>query len=155
MKLVIQVVKSAEIRVVRHSDAEVSEGKETVAEIGKGMLVFVCFEREEDKKHFKYFSEKLPELKIFKKATEYRIDQSLREIDGEILVVSQFTLSAILEGTKPTFHKALPSKQAKVYFEEFIEELKKVYPKTKSGVFGAQMEVELINDGPITFILEK
>lgn len=147
MKLVIQVVKEANVKV----------DNDPVAEIYRGMLVFVCFEKESDKEYLKYFTERLPELKIFpiSEEGEIKIKASLRQIDGEILVVPEFTLSASFDEVKPTFHKALPFKQAKIYYDEFIKELKKVYPKVKIGIFGAIMEISLINDGPITFILEK
>ena len=100
-----------------------------------------------------YFAQKLLKLRIFEDE-QGKMNKSILDIEGEILVVSQFTLCAdCKKGTRPSFDNAKEPKAAKEYYEKFVEILKKSGINIKTGVFGAHMQVGLINNGPVTIIL--
>ncbi len=144
MRIVIQRVKKARVSV---------EGK-TVSEIGKGMVILVGFKAQDDEKKVLKISEKLPKLRIFEDQSN-KMNLSLLDVQGEILVVSEFTLYGNLEkGLRPSFTDAMPAQNAKRLYELFISKLKENQVKVKSGIFGAKMLVEIHNDGPVTFIAQ-
>lgn len=161
MRMVIQRVKKAKVVV---------EGK-AVGQIGQGLLLFLGIgetDREiknQDEK-IKKLAVKILKIRIFDlsfasptgKASEgkkEKFDKSVLDIKGEILVVPQFTLFAdCSKGNRPFFGSAASPPIAKPLFEKLITELKKTGLKVESGVFGAKMEVEAVNDGPVTIILE-
>ena len=144
MKAVIQVVREASVTV---------ENK-VIARIGKGMLVFVCFDKFEDQGQVDTFAQRLCQIRVFDNR-EGKIDRSVIDLGAEILIVSQFTLAARLEGNTFSFFKALPYNEAKIVYDEFMKVLRGQYNKVQEGIFGAEMQVALVNDGPVTFLLEK
>jgi len=144
MRAVIQRVKSAEVLV----DGRVS-GK-----IGNGLLVFVGMARGDGEEDISYLTSKLPDLRIFEDASG-KFNLSLREIGREMLVVSQFTLYGdCRKGRRPSFTEAEDPALAKDLYERFISRLREQNIPVQTGEFQAKMEVHLINDGPVTLILE-
>ncbi len=144
MRAVIQRVKSAEVLV----DGRVS------GRIGKGLLVFVGVGRGDDERDLSYLTSKIPELRIFEDESE-KFNLSLKEIGGEMLVVSQFTLYGdCRKGRRPSFTEAEDPTLARDLYERFILRLREQNISVQSGEFQARMEVRLINDGPVTLILE-
>ena len=145
MKTVIQRVKSASVRVKN----------QIVGEIQSGLLVLVGFGRNDNPEVFKPTIEKIMHMRIFSNASG-RFDHSVHELKGEVLLVPQFTLFAdTSHGRRPEFFTALEPKTASAYFTQFAEEFKKISNlKVETGEFGADMQVELINDGPVTIIYE-
>jgi len=144
MRAVIQRVKSAEVLV----DGRVS------GRIGKGLLVFVGVGRGDDERDLSYLTLKIPELRIFEDQSE-KFNLSLKEIGGEMLVVSQFTLYGdCRKGRRPSFTEAEDPPLARGLYERFILRLREQNIPVQTGEFQARMEVHLINDGPVTLILE-
>ncbi len=144
MKAVIQRVSYACVRV---------DGKIT-GEIRKGLLVLLGVAQEDEEKDLEKLVKKVTELRIFQDG-EGKTNLSLKEIDGEILVVSQFTLLAdCKKGRRPSFIKAGNPEKAKAMYEKFSEECRKRVGKVETGVFGADMKVDLQNDGPFTIVLD-
>jgi D-tyrosyl-tRNA(Tyr) deacylase len=145
MRIVLQRVKEAAVRV---------EGQE-VARIGPGLLLLVGIAREDDEAELSFWAKKIPQLRIFPDE-EGRFNRSLSEVNGEILCVSQFTLFGdCRKGRRPSFSDAAPGPQAVELFERFVSLLRAEGAPVKTGVFGAYMEVSLVNDGPVTLILER
>jgi D-tyrosyl-tRNA(Tyr) deacylase len=143
MKLVIQRVKEAAVRV----DGEV------VGKIGKGALVFFGVHKDDVPENTLWFVQKLIHLRFFTDS-EGKMNLSLLDVGGEVLVVSQFTLYAdCKEGRRPDFGQTAPGAVAKPIYEKFVEELKTVLKSVETGRFGAAMEVNLTNDGPVTLIV--
>ncbi len=143
MKLVIQRVDSASVTI---------ENK-LYSSINKGLLVLFGVEKDDSEDMLEYFAQKLLKLRIFEDE-QGKMNKSILDIEGEILVVSQFTLCAdCKKGTRPSFDNAKEPKVAKEYYEKFVEILKKSGINIKTGVFGAHMQVGLINNGPVTIIL--
>lgn len=145
MKIVLQRVKEASVVVER----------KTVAEIGRGVCLLVGFERGDGQNEVVYLAKKVAELRMFPD-NEGKMNLSLLDIGGEVLVVSQFTLAAsVKKGRRPGFDRAEKPEKAEELFQDFVSELEKKALPVKTGRFGRIMEVRLINDGPVTFILEK
>ena len=144
MKLVIQ----------RVTQALVSVENITVGEINKGYLIFLGVEKEDSEKTVKEYVEKVVNIRIVSDENN-KMNKSIIESNGEILVVSQFTLLANTgKGRRPSFTKAGDPKLAKQFYQLFIKELKnRGVAKVESGKFGAYMEVSLTNDGPVTFVI--
>ncbi|OGP73126.1 MAG: D-tyrosyl-tRNA(Tyr) deacylase [Deltaproteobacteria bacterium RBG_16_49_23] len=144
MRAVIQRVKSAEVLV----DGRVS-GK-----IGKGLLVFVGVARGDGEGDLSYLTTKLPDLRIFEDEAG-KFNLSLREINGEMLVVSQFTLYGdCRKGRRPSFTEAEDPALARDLYEQFISRLREQNIPVQTGEFQARMEVHLVNDGPVTLLLD-
>ncbi len=145
MKLVAQRVKEAKVTV---------DGVVTGA-IGSGMLVLLGVHAEDKVDKIPWFINKLLNLRIFED-DKGKMNLSIKEISGEILVVSQFTLYAnCASGRRPDFLEAAPPVIAKPIYEKFVDEIKKALGRVQTGSFGAYMEVSLTNDGPVTIILEE
>lgn len=144
MKVVIQRVKEARV-IVRD---------ETITQIGKGILVFLGIGKEDTEEKAIKLAKKVSELRIFED-DQGKMNLSIKDIQGEILVVSQFTLYAdCWDGRRPSFDPCAEHKKAEELYNFFITELAKMGVIVKQGKFAAKMEVELINDGPVTFFLE-
>jgi len=139
--------------VQRVNNAEVIINKKEVASIKRGFLVFVAFKKGDSEEKIQELANKILNLRIM--ADEHdKINLSLKDVAGEILVVPEFTLYADTSQRRPYFGQALESDIAKEYFEKFIALLNESGLKIASGVFGAMMKVYLENDGPATIILE-
>ncbi|MEO0094205.1 MAG: D-aminoacyl-tRNA deacylase [candidate division WOR-3 bacterium] len=146
MRAVIQRVNSA--RVETGSPAKI------VGAIEKGLLVFLGIGKNDTTETVQKMAQRIPQLRIFED-DQGKMNRSLKEIGGEILVVSQFTLYAdTSQGLRPSFSEACEPNRAKELYERFIAELRYSGLKTETGIFGAKMKVKLENDGPVTFILE-
>ncbi len=144
MRLILQRVTRAAVRV---------EGKE-VAQIGRGILVFAGIEKGDTQKQVETAINKLAGLRIFEDA-EGRMNLDSKAIRGAFLVVSQFTLAGSLaKGRRPSFDRAAPAEEAEPLVEALAEGLREKGFEVAMGSFGAHMEVELVNDGPVTFIFD-
>lgn len=145
MRLVIQRVSEAGLKI----DGELHSS------IGKGFVVLLGIEDEDDTGDMDYLIQKLCQMRIFADA-EGKMNLDIRQVQGEILVVSQFTLHASTKkGNRPSFLKAARPEKAIPLYERFIAETERHLGRpVKTGVFGADMKVSLINDGPVTILLD-
>ncbi len=144
MKLLIQRVAKAEVRV---------EGQ-AVGQISQGFLVLCGFKKGDSIDNIARMAEKCLNLRVFEDIEE-KMNLSLLDIKGELLAVSQFTLYAdCRKGRRPGFDNSMLPEQAKQYYELFVEELKKSHLKVEKGIFGAKMKIKLVNDGPVTIMLD-
>ena len=145
MKVVIQRVSSASVTI----DSKI------VAEIQKGLLVLVGIEDADTQEDTNWLCQKIANLRIFGDENEV-MNLSVRDIDGEIIVVSQFTLQASTKkGNRPSYIKASKPDVAIPIYEGFVQQLEKeLGKKVQTGVFGADMKVSLLNDGPVTIIID-
>lgn len=144
MRLVLQRVSRAKVSV---------EG-ETVGEIGKGILVLLGISDEDSEKEAVYLLDKTVNLRIFEDEEE-KMNLSLLDIKGELLVVSQFTLYGdARKGRRPSFIKAAAPDEANRLYEFFVAEAREKVEKVATGCFQAMMDVELVNDGPVTILLD-
>ncbi|AZB08824.1 D-tyrosyl-tRNA(Tyr) deacylase [Chryseobacterium sp. G0162] len=144
MKIVIQRVSEAHVKV---------EGK-IVGEIGKGLMLLVGIDENDEKADADWLVQKILNLRIFGDEDD-KLNLSVKDISGEILCISQFTLIAdYKKGNRPSFIKAAKPDQAVPLFDYFKEEMVKSGLKTESGIFGADMKVSLINDGPVTIVMD-
>ncbi|MDQ3801866.1 MAG: D-aminoacyl-tRNA deacylase [Acidobacteriota bacterium] len=138
----------------RVSRAKVTVGGETVGEIGKGILILLGVAREDTENEAVYLLEKTLNLRIFEDA-EGKMNLSLLDIKGELLVVSQFTLYGdARKGRRPSFIEAAAPAEANRLYEFFAREARKQIAKVETGKFQAMMDVELVNDGPVTILLD-
>ena len=140
--------------IQRVSRAKVSVGGETVGEIGRGILVLLGVSRDDTEKEAIYLLEKTLNLRIFEDAEE-KMNLSLLDVRGELLVVSQFTLYGdARKGRRPSFIEAAAPEKANALYEFFASEARKQIEKVETGRFQAMMDVELVNDGPVTILLD-
>ena len=145
MKLVIQRVKEASVEV----------NKNVVGQIDKGLLIFVGITHTDTKEIADYLVKKVCNLRIFEDENS-KMNLSLKDVKGKLLIVSQFTLYANCEsGNRPSFTDAAKPDTANELYEYFCEKCKDNGIEVKKGIFGADMKVNLLNDGPVTIILEK
>lgn len=139
------------IQRVKHSQLHIDGALH--ADISQGLLALVGLEKGDDERSLGKMLDKLLAYRVFADA-EGKMNLSLRDIAGDLLLVSQFTLAADTQkGLRPGFSSALPSAEAKPLFENMVQEAVARHPNTQSGVFGADMQISLLNDGPVTFIL--
>ena len=132
----------------------VVDGK-IVSEIGKGLLVLLGAEKGDTEALADYLAKKIVNLRIFPDEKD-KMNVSIKDVVGEVLVVSQFTLASyIKKGNRPSFSDALEEKIAEKLYEKFVDDIKSEGLHVRKGVFKARMEVSLVNDGPVTFILER
>ena len=142
------------VLIQRVSYAEVVIGGKTNGAINQGLLLLVGMEQADTAPTVSRMTERVLNYRVFSDA-EGKMNLSVRDIQGGILVVSQFTLAADTQkGLRPGFSKAAPPKLAKNLFEQFVAELKALHHPIAEGIFGADMQVSLTNDGPVTFLLE-
>jgi D-tyrosyl-tRNA(Tyr) deacylase len=139
--------------VQRVSRARVLVAGEARAEIGSGLLVLLGVARGDDAAAAQRLAGKVARLRVFED-DEGRFDRSVADVAGAALVVSQFTLIAdTAKGNRPSFTEAAPPEQAEPLYRQFCQELAALGVPVQTGVFGARMRVELVNDGPVTIIL--
>jgi D-tyrosyl-tRNA(Tyr) deacylase len=140
--------------VQRVASAEVRVAGEPVGAISRGVLAFIAVRREDTAVAAERLLARLLEYRIFPDAAG-RMNRSLREVDGGLLLVPQFTLAAdTRNGTRAGFSDAADPEQARRLFGHLLERARATYPHVSAGVFGAHMQVSLTNDGPVTFWLE-
>ena len=143
MRAVIQRVNSASVTV----------NNKVVAGIKKGLVVFLGVETGDSSEQAKYLAQKIVDLRIFNDQNR-KMNLNAKEVDAELLVVSQFTLCAdLIKGRRPSFEGAAPKELAEELYSEFIQYLKASQLKIEQGIFKEYMTVHLENDGPVTFIL--
>lgn len=144
MRLVIQRVKEAKVTV----DSKV------IGQIALGMLIFVGVAKGDSEKDVEYLIQKAAQLRIFEDR-EGKMNLSLAEAGGEFLVISQFTLLGnCVKGRRPSFDAAADPQSAEELYNIFVQKLREQGFKVATGEFRAMMEVSLVNDGPVTFVLE-
>lgn len=144
MRLVVQRVKNASVTVKN----------EVCGEINQGLLVFVGIGKNDSEKEADYMVRKLLRLRVFEDENE-KMNLSVRDIDGDLLLVSQFTLYGdVSHNNRPNFRNAMNPNDAEVLFDYFVEKCRE-YIHVETGIFGEFMDVELLNDGPVTVLIEK
>lgn len=144
MKILIQRVKNASVTI----------DNKLYSSIKAGILALVGIEKGDTAEQTEKLAKKIVNLRIFSDEND-KMNRSLLDVGGEMLIVSQFTLCGdCRKGTRPGFDKSAPPDIANALYEKFIQEVKTYGIKTGTGVFGAMMEVSLLNDGPVTFMLE-
>lgn len=140
--------------VQRVLNASVSIDGDLICGIGAGILVLVGFNKDDTVSDFDYIAKKCVDLRIFDDDNGV-MNISLADMHGEILIVSQFTLYGdARKGRRPSYFDAAPPGIAKKLYDDFLKQLGKYYSDVKSGVFGADMQVSLVNDGPVTILLD-
>lgn len=144
MRLVVQRVKRASCTV----------DNDLISEIGKGFMVLVGIGLDDDKTVVSKMANKLAKLRVFED-DDGKMNLSLNDVGGKILSISQFTLYAdCSKGNRPSFNLAKKGDEAKMLYDFFNEELRKLGIDTKNGIFGADMKIDLLNDGPVTIIMD-
>ena len=145
MRIVVQRVLKAKVEI---------EGR-TYSEIGKGLLVLLGVEIGDNEEKAAWLAKKICELRIFPDENG-KMNLSVKDIYGEVLIVSQFTLASyIKKGNRPSFSNAAPSSEAIPAYEYFVKKVSDEVGSVKTGVFGADMQISLINNGPVTFIMKR
>lgn len=140
--------------VQRVSRAKVTVGNELTGEIGRGLLVLLGVSGKDTEADADYLVEKIVNLRIFEDADD-KMNLSLFDVRGEMLVVSQFTLYGDTRGgRRPSFIKAAPPQRANELYEYFVSKARAHIPKVETGRFQAMMDVELVNDGPVTILID-
>ncbi len=138
----------------RVSSANVSAGGQIVGEIKRGLLVFLCAVKDDTEKDLDYLVKKVSQLRIFED-DRGKMNLSVADIKGAVLVVSQFTLAASTrKGNRPSFDNAETPETAKMMYDVFVQRLRDAGIPVQAGVFGAMMEVSLVNDGPVTIWID-
>lgn len=145
MKALIQRVKQASVTI----------DEELYSSIGYGMLIFLGVEKSDEIENARKLGEKLINLRIFEDQNG-KMNKSLLDVKGEILVVSQFTLMGdCKKGTRPSFDNAAPVEKAKELYDNFVKIISQFGLNVKTGEFQAMMDISLINEGPVTLMVEK
>lgn len=145
MKALLQRVKKASVKIDERIHSE----------IGQGILIFLGVEKKDSASQAEFLANKVCNLRIFEDEFN-KMNLSVKDINGEILIVSQFTLASnCKKGTRPSFDNAMEPIEAKNIYENFVSFVKENNIQVKTGEFGSMMDIELINDGPVTFILTK
>ncbi|MFH1625575.1 MAG: D-aminoacyl-tRNA deacylase [Pseudomonadota bacterium] len=144
MKAVIQRVKNSRVSV----------DDQLVGEIGKGILVFLGVEKDDTRTHADYLASKIVNLRIFEDS-DGKMNLSLRDVKGNVLVISQFTLMGdCRKGRRPSFTDAAEPEKAEELYQYFISQIRKNNIIVSTGKFQAKMDVYILNDGPVTFLLD-
>lgn len=144
MRLVVQRVDNASVTIEN----------ELFSSIGQGYLVLFGAEKGDTKAQADWLANKISVLRCFSDENG-KMNLSIKDIKGEMLIVSQFTLAGdVKKGTRPSFDKAMPPTEANEMYEYFISKVKEQNIPVQTGVFGAHMEVKLLNNGPVTFVID-
>lgn len=144
MRIVIQRVTNASVKV---------DG-DTVGSIGEGILILLGIADTDTEDDIRYLADKAAGLRIFRDEND-KMNLSLLDIGGEVLVISQFTLYGdCRKGRRPSFDKAGKPDFAEMMYEKFLAYMRSIVPKVECGIFGADMKVELLNNGPVTLIID-
>jgi D-tyrosyl-tRNA(Tyr) deacylase len=144
MKVVLQRVKEASVVV----------GSDVVGRINRGLCLLVGVEKGDDEEDARFMAKKIVELRIFPDENG-KMNLSVGDISGGILAISQFTLAgSVKKGRRPSFDKAEQPKRAEELFGAFVDRLREHGRRVETGIFAAMMDVSIVNDGPVTFILE-
>ena len=140
--------------IQRVSRASVAVDDKVAGQIGRGLLVLLGVSRTDAEAAANYLAEKIAGLRIFEDAAG-KMNLSVTDVKGEVLLVSQFTLYGdVRRGKRPSFDAAAPPEQARKLYEYMIERLRALNVPCKTGVFQAMMQIELVNDGPVTILLD-
>ena len=138
----------------RVRQASVTVNEEITGEIQQGILLLLGIQKSDTEETANKLIDKILTYRIFSDENN-KMNCSLQQIGGGILVVSQFTLAAdTKKGTRPSFSSAAPPAQAEALYDYFVAQMRNKHPQVATGMFGADMQVSLINDGPVTFMLE-
>ena len=150
MRILLQRVARAEVRVAGPNGASLVTGR-----IGRGLLLFAGFTHADSEEQLAWMAEKVIKLRLFGDADD-KMNLSLEDVGGSILVVSQFTLYGdVQKGRRPSFVHSAPPQLAQALYERFIALLREQGVTVETGKFGAMMHVDLVNDGPVTLWLER
>lgn len=142
------------VLIQRVSDASVAIGGEIKGKIGRGFLLLVGIGENDDHSDIDWLVQKIVNMRIFSDE-EGKMNRSIQDISGSLLVISQFTLHASTKkGNRPSFIDAARPEHAIPLYEMFVDKLKEVKLTVETGVFGADMQVALVNDGPVTILLD-
>jgi D-aminoacyl-tRNA deacylase len=145
MRAVVQRVSAARVRV----------GERTVGDIGRGVVVLLGVGREDTAADVTYITAKIRDIRIFEGESGKPMDRSVADVGGSVLVVSQFTLYGdVRKGRRPSFDAAAPPETARVLYEQVVRELRAAQLPVATGEFQAMMQVELVNDGPVTIVID-
>ena len=145
MKVVLQRVKRASVTI----DSQLH------SQIGRGLLVLIGVEKTDEKVNAEKVAQKISVLRVFEDGND-KMNFSVKDVGGEVLVVSQFTLCGdCKKGTRPSFDSSAAPDKAVELYEYFVECVKREGLSVQTGQFGAMMDVELVNDGPVTLVLQK
>jgi D-tyrosyl-tRNA(Tyr) deacylase len=148
MRVIIQRVKSSQVEV----------NDRTIGKIGRGLNLLVAIADTDTEAELDWMARKCLELRLFPDPASDtgRWDKSVQDIGGEVLVVSQFTLYGdCRKGRRPSFDRSAPPQAAEILYEKFVEKLRRSGLKVETGLFGAQMQVFIDNDGPVTLVLDR
>ncbi len=138
----------------RVSEARVTINKETVGTIEKGLLVFLCAVKGDTDKDLDYIVKKVAQLRIFRDE-QGKMNLSVMDVKGEVLVISQFTLAASSrKGNRPSFDAAEVPERARAIYDTFVTKLREAGLSVQTGVFAESMSVSLTNDGPVTILVD-
>lgn len=144
MRALIQRVKNADVKV---------DGK-IIGQAGNGLVILIGFTGSDDEKDLDFFVEKIINLRIFEDENQ-KMNLSLLDVKGEVLIISQFTLYADCKGgRRPSFIEAAPPEKALSLYKKFVQKFKNKGIKVGEGEFGAMMDVSLVNSGPVTIMLD-
>ena len=142
--------------VQRVAEASVTVGDNLVSKVGHGMSVLVGISTSSQRSQIAWMAKKLLSLRIFDDENGKPWAKNVTEVNGSLLLVSQFTLCHVLKGAKPDFHNALTAAESGPFFDDFVAAVQAQYKEemVKTGTFGAHMKVNIVNDGPVTLVVD-
>ena len=153
MRAVVQRVTEARVRI---DDPSTPLGASRVAgEIGRGLVVLLGIARDDGAEDAAYVAAKLRDIRVFEGDAGRHMDRSVADVGGSVLVISQFTLYGdVRKGRRPSFDAAAPPEEARALYESVVRELRAAQLPVATGEFQAMMRVELVNDGPVTILID-